>query len=155
MAFESLTKRTPPASATTSSRCGTPGNSRSPRAIASSSTPAARAAAVAAYADEPVHLILGGSLKGEDFGPFARELGPRVRRAYLIGEAADELTRALEAAAVPHERSGDLATAVRDASAVAEPGEVVLLSPACASYDQFENFERRGEEFRRLVQNLS
>jgi len=109
---------------------------------------------VAAY-DAPLRLILGGSLKGEDFGPFARELGPRVRRAYLIGEAADELARALDAAGVPYERSGDLATAVRAASAAAEPGEVVLLSPACASYDQFENFERRGEEFRRLVQNLS
>jgi UDP-N-acetylmuramoylalanine--D-glutamate ligase len=109
---------------------------------------------VAAY-DAPLRLILGGSLKGEDFGPFARELGPRVRRAYLIGEAADELAHALDAARVPYERSGDLATAVRDASAAAEAGEVVLLSPACASYDQFENFERRGEEFRRLVQNLS
>src|ERR671936_895287 len=109
---------------------------------------------VAAY-DAPLRLILGGSLKGEDFGPFARELGPRVRRAYLIGEAVDELARALDAARVPYERSGDLATAVRDASAAAEPGEVVLLSPACASYDQFENFERRGEEIRRLVQNLS
>ena len=109
---------------------------------------------VAAY-DAPLQLVLGGSLKGEDFGPFARELGPRVRRAYLIGEAADELAQALDAARVPYERSGDLATAVRDASAAAESGEVVLLSPACASYDQFENFERRGEEFRRLVQNLS
>jgi UDP-N-acetylmuramoylalanine--D-glutamate ligase len=109
---------------------------------------------VAAY-DAPLRLVLGGSLKGEDFGPFARELGPRVRRAYLIGEATDELARALDAAGVPYERSGDLATAVRAASAAAEPGEVVLLSPACASYDQFENFERRGEEFRRLVQNLS
>jgi UDP-N-acetylmuramoylalanine--D-glutamate ligase len=109
---------------------------------------------VAAY-DAPLRLILGGSLKGEDFGPFARELGPRVRRAYLIGEAADELAHALDAARVPYERSGDLATAVRDASAAAEAGEVVLLSPACASYDQFENFERRGEEFCRLVQNLS
>jgi UDP-N-acetylmuramoylalanine--D-glutamate ligase len=109
---------------------------------------------VAAY-DAPLRLVLGGSLKGEDFGPFARGLGPRVRRAYLIGQAADELARALDAAGVPYERSGDLATAVRDASAAAEAGEVVLLSPACASYDQFENFERRGEEFRRLVQNLS
>jgi UDP-N-acetylmuramoylalanine--D-glutamate ligase len=109
---------------------------------------------VAAY-DAPLRLVLGGSLKGEDFGPFARELGPRVRRAYLIGEAADELARALDAAVVPYERSGDLATAVRAAYDAAEPGEVVLLSPACASYDQFENFERRGEEFRRLVQNLS
>ena len=109
---------------------------------------------VAAF-DAPLRLVLGGSPKGEDFGPFARDLGPRVRRAYLIGEAADDLARALDAAGVPYERSGDLATAVRAAAAAAEPGEIVLLSPACASYDQFENFERRGEEFRRLVQNLS
>jgi UDP-N-acetylmuramoylalanine--D-glutamate ligase len=109
---------------------------------------------VAAF-DAPVHLILGGSLKGEDFAPFARELGPRVRRAYLVGEAAEELARALDAARVPFERSGDLVTAVRAAAAAAEPGEIVLLSPACASYDQFENFERRGEEFRRLVENLT
>jgi UDP-N-acetylmuramoylalanine--D-glutamate ligase len=109
---------------------------------------------VAAF-DAPVHLILGGSLKGEDFAPFARELGPRVRRAYLVGEAAEELARALDSARVPYERSGDLVTAVRAAAAAAEPGEIVLLSPACASYDQFENFERRGEEFRRLVENLT
>src|SRR5437867_10783654 len=56
---------------------------------------------VAAF-DAPLHLILGGSLKGEDFGPFARALGPRVRRAYLVGEAAEELARALEAARVPY-----------------------------------------------------
>src|SRR5437764_8773539 len=104
---------------------------------------------VAAF-DAPLRLILGGSLKGEDFGPFARELGPRARPAYLSGEAADDLSRALEAARVPYEWSGDLATAVRAAAAAAEPGEIVLLSLACASYDQFENFERRGEEFRRL-----
>src|ERR671922_750702 len=109
---------------------------------------------VAAY-DAPLRLILGGSLKGEDFGPFARELGSPVPRAYLVGEAAGGLPRALDAAGVPYERSGDLGTAVRAAAAAAEPGEIVLLSPACASYDQFENFERRGEEFRRLVQNLS
>jgi UDP-N-acetylmuramoylalanine--D-glutamate ligase len=109
---------------------------------------------VAAF-DAPLRLILGGSLKGEDFGPFAGELGAHVRRAYLVGEAADDLARALDIAGVPYERSGDLATAVRTVAAAAEPGEIVLLSPACASYDQFENFERRGEEFRRLVENLT
>src|ERR671930_985163 len=70
---------------------------------------------VAAY-DAPLRLILGGSLKGEEFGPFARELPANVRSVYLVGEASDELARALDAAAVPYERSGDLATAVRDAS---------------------------------------
>jgi UDP-N-acetylmuramoylalanine--D-glutamate ligase len=109
---------------------------------------------VAAF-EEPVRLILGGSLKGESFDPLARTLGLNVVRAYLVGDAADELAVALDAAVVPYERSGDLATAVQAAAAAAEPGDVVLLSPACASYDQFENFEHRGEEFRRLVENLS
>jgi UDP-N-acetylmuramoylalanine--D-glutamate ligase len=105
---------------------------------------------IAAY-DAPLRLILGGSRKGESFEPLARALGPNVRSVHLIGETADELARALR---VSYERSGDLATAVAAAAEAAEPGDVVLLSPACASYDQFENFERRGEEFRRLVQNL-
>jgi UDP-N-acetylmuramoylalanine--D-glutamate ligase len=108
---------------------------------------------VAAF-DAPLRLILGGSRKGESFEPLARALGPNVRGAYLIGETAGELAQALDAAQVPHEHAGDLTRAVAAAARAAEPGEVVVLSPACASYDQFENFERRGEEFRRLVQNL-
>jgi len=108
----------------------------------------------AAY-DAPLRLILGGSRKGESFEPLARALlGSNVRSVHLIGETADELARALDAAGVAHERAGDLATAVAAAARGAEPGDIVLLSPACASYDQFENFERRGEEFRQLVQNL-
>jgi UDP-N-acetylmuramoylalanine--D-glutamate ligase len=108
---------------------------------------------VAAF-DAPLRLILGGSRKGESFEPLARALGPSVKAAYLIGETAGDFAQALDAAQVPHEHAGDLARAVAAAARAAEPGEVVLLSPACASYDQFENFERRGEEFRRLVQNL-
>jgi len=104
------------------------------------------------FYDEPLHLILGGSRKGESFDDLASELNGR---AYLIGETADELAAALGRAGVPHERSGDLATALAAAARNAKPGEVVLLSPACASYDQFDDFEHRGEEFRRLVQNLS
>jgi UDP-N-acetylmuramoylalanine--D-glutamate ligase len=110
---------------------------------------AAALRALEAYADEPVHLILGGSSKGEDFRPLAAALGPSVKSVHVIGETAEEL-----AAAVPQaRRDGDLAGAL--AAIEAEPGDVVLLSPACASYDQFRNFEDRGEEFRRLVQNLS
>jgi UDP-N-acetylmuramoylalanine--D-glutamate ligase len=105
--------------------------------------------ALAAYADEPVHLILGGSRKGEDFSPLAAALGPNVRSVHLIGETADEL-----AAVIPQAHDdGDLATALTHVEASA--GDVVLLSPACASYDQYRDFEERGEEFRRLVQNLS
>ncbi len=110
---------------------------------------AAAIRALAAYADEPVHLILGGSRKGEDFAPLATAIGPNVRSVHLIGETAGEL-----AAAIPRaQRDGDLASALEHIDA--QPGDVVLLSPACASYDQFRDFEERGEEFRRLMQNLS
>ncbi len=108
---------------------------------------------VAAYA-APLRLILGGSLKGEDFAPFARELPESVSSIYLIGEAADELAVALDAAGRAYVRAGDLPTAVALAAADAESGDVVLLSPACASYDRFANFEERGDTFRRLVQEL-
>jgi UDP-N-acetylmuramoylalanine--D-glutamate ligase len=106
---------------------------------------AAARRALAAYADEPVHLILGGSLKGEDFGPLAAAIGPNVHSIHLIGEAAGRL-----AAVVDGHDDGTLERAVAHASREAAPGDVVLLSPACASYDQYENFEQRGEEFRRL-----
>ncbi len=110
---------------------------------------AAALRALATYEHEPVHLILGGSGKGEDFAPLAAALGPNVKSVHLIGETAGEL-----AAAIPQARyAGDLATAL--GSIEAQPGEIVLLSPACASYDQFRDFEDRGEEFRRLVENLT
>jgi UDP-N-acetylmuramoylalanine--D-glutamate ligase len=106
-----------------------------------------------AYADATVHLILGGSLKGEDFGPLAAAIGENVAAVHLIGEAAPVLAATL--AGLPAHDDGTLAAAVAHAYAQAGPGHVVLLSPACASYDQFENFERRGDEFRRLVHELA
>jgi UDP-N-acetylmuramoylalanine--D-glutamate ligase len=109
---------------------------------------------IAAYADEPLHLILGGSLKGESFDELAASLPKSTRTVDLIGEATDELAAALDRASRSYRRSGDLPRAVRAAAEDAEAGDVVLLSPACASFDQFENFERRGEEFRRLVEEL-
>jgi UDP-N-acetylmuramoylalanine--D-glutamate ligase len=115
---------------------------------------AAARRALAAFAAQPLRLIMGGSLKGESFEPLAAAIGPNVQAVYLIGEAADELAAALAPAGVQLERCSDLESAVARAAAEASPGDVVLLSPACASFDQFENFEHRGEEFRRLVQNL-
>jgi UDP-N-acetylmuramoylalanine--D-glutamate ligase len=109
---------------------------------------------IAAYAGEPLRLILGGSLKGESFDELAEGLPATVRSIDLIGEASEELAAALGRAGRPYRRSGDLATAVGAAAGEAEPGDVVLLSPACASYDQFRNFEERGETFRRLVEEL-
>jgi len=117
-------------------------------------TAAARRGA-AAYGDSPLLLILGGSSKDEDFGPFARELPDTVRSIYLIGESAGELAAALDAAGRAHVRAGDLAVALARAAADAEPGDVVLLSPACASFDQFDDFEHRGETFRRFVEELA
>jgi UDP-N-acetylmuramoylalanine--D-glutamate ligase len=110
---------------------------------------AAALRALEAYKDEPVHLILGGSQKGEDFRPLADAIGLNVKAVYVIGETADELVEVIQNAVWAE----DLTSAF-DLIA-AEPGDVVLLSPACASYDQYRDFEDRGEEFRRLVQNLA
>jgi UDP-N-acetylmuramoylalanine--D-glutamate ligase len=107
---------------------------------------------LAAYADEPVHLILGGSLKGESFEPLAEAIGPNVLSIHLIGEAAAEIARALGDRLF--DQDATLANAVGHAAALADRGDVVLLSPACASYDQYENFEQRGDEFRTLVAAL-
>jgi UDP-N-acetylmuramoylalanine--D-glutamate ligase len=106
---------------------------------------------IAAFADDPLHLILGGSLKGESFDELAAALPPSVRTIDLIGEATDELAASLDRAGRPYRRSGTLAAAVALAADAAEPGSVVLLSPACASFDQFRDFEDRGDTFRRLV----
>jgi len=97
-----------------------------------------------------VQAILGGSLKGGGFEGLRDALSARARAAYLIGEAADRLAADLEGTVLLH-RSGDLGTAVLEASAAAEPGDVVLLSPACASFDQFRDYEERGERFRSLI----
>ena len=111
---------------------------------------AAARRAVTAY-DEPLHVIVGGRGKGESYTELALDMAGRVKRAYLIGETAAAIAVALELAGVDHEVSGDLETAVRTAAKNAKPGEVVLLAPACASYDQFHDFEERGDAFRRIV----
>jgi UDP-N-acetylmuramoylalanine--D-glutamate ligase len=105
--------------------------------------------------DAPLHLILGGRAKGESWGELAQAVAAaNVVTAYLIGEAAEPLSFDLGYENVPFLISVTLERAVAEARSVAKPGDVVLLSPACASYDQFRDYEHRGEEFRRLVQNL-
>jgi UDP-N-acetylmuramoylalanine--D-glutamate ligase len=101
--------------------------------------------------DGGVHAILGGSLKGGGFEGLREAVRRRCRACYLIGEATERLAADLSPAGVPLHRCGDLETAVGEASAAARPGEVVLLSPACASYDQFRDYEERGDRFRSLV----
>ena len=114
---------------------------------------AAARRAFASFPEERLHVILGGRGKAEPYGPLADALRPDDR-AYLIGEAADEIAAALEAAGIPYRRSGDLGTALAEAREAARAGDVVLLSPACASFDQFDDFEARGDTFRRLVEEL-
>jgi UDP-N-acetylmuramoylalanine--D-glutamate ligase len=101
-----------------------------------------------------VHLIAGGRGKGQDFSPLAPVVAESCRAVYLIGEAAPELERDLRAAEVPLRQVGDLAAAVESARAAGRRGETVLLSPACASYDQYRHFEQRGDHFRSLVEAL-
>jgi UDP-N-acetylmuramoylalanine--D-glutamate ligase len=109
--------------------------------------------ALRAYA-APIHLIAGGRGKRQDFKPLAPLVGQRCAAVYLIGEAAHELAAALSATGIPTRELGELERAVSAARAAARPGEVVLLSPACASYDQYSDFEARGEHFRSLVEGL-
>jgi len=97
-----------------------------------------------------VHLIAGGSLKGGGFNGLRDAVSEHCRACYLIGEAAARLEADLDGT-VPLHRCGDLEHALAAAAAAARPGEVVLLSPACASFDQFSNYEERGARFRTLA----
>jgi UDP-N-acetylmuramoylalanine--D-glutamate ligase len=97
-----------------------------------------------------VHVILGGSIKGGGFEGLRDVLAQRATAAYLIGDSADRLEQDLQGS-VPLSRCGDLEHAVAAARSAARPGEVVLLSPATASYDQYANYEERGEHFRELA----
>ena len=98
-----------------------------------------------------VHAILGGSLKGGGFEGLRHAVAAHCRACYLIGDASERLAADLAGTGVPLHRSGDLETAMPAAAAAAEPGDVVLLSPACASFDQFRDYEDRGDRFRALV----
>jgi UDP-N-acetylmuramoylalanine--D-glutamate ligase len=100
-----------------------------------------------------VHLILGGRDKEGDFTALSQLVRQHVARIYTIGEAADKVTGQLQGKA-PIEACGDLGTAVRSAASKAKAGEWVLLSPGCASFDQFDNYEHRGRTFKSLVQGL-
>jgi UDP-N-acetylmuramoylalanine--D-glutamate ligase len=123
----------------------------------SKATNVAAAAAGLRSFDGGVRAILGGSLKGGDFRGLVEPVSDRCVACYLIGEAAESLEQDLESArdaGVELRRCGGLADAVRAAASDARPGEVVLLTPACASFDAYRDFEQRGEHFRSLVEGL-
>jgi UDP-N-acetylmuramoylalanine--D-glutamate ligase len=115
--------------------------------------PGATMKAIEGFADGTVHLILGGRNKDADLATLTPMVRRKARRAYLIGEAADGFAAVLDGA-VPFERAETLDRAVRSAAAQARPGEAVVLSPACASFDQFRNFNHRGDVFQDLVRGL-
>jgi UDP-N-acetylmuramoylalanine--D-glutamate ligase len=122
----------------------------------SKATNAASAApALAAFPpapDQRLHWIAGGQAKGDGLAACRPWFG-HVKRAYLIGEAMEPFAAEI-GDAIAVERSGDLARAVEQAAAAVQPGDVVLLSPACASFDQFRDYEARGEAFRAAVEAL-
>ncbi len=115
--------------------------------------PEAAAAALSAY-DRRVHLIAGGSAKGTPFDALAAAAQGSLVSAHLIGETAPEIERALRSVGIEASSVGDLDRAVRDAAAIARPGDVVLLAPACASFDQFSDYAARGEAFRAAARAL-
>ena len=101
-----------------------------------------------------IHLILGGKDKGSDYTVLNDLLRQRVKRVYTIGAAAEKIeSQVKDAAEIVHAESLD--SAVQRASASAQPGDIVLLAPACASFDQFRNYEQRGKVFKALVQRLA
>jgi UDP-N-acetylmuramoylalanine--D-glutamate ligase len=123
----------------------------------SKATNVAAAAAALRSFDGGVRAILGGSLKGGGFEGLTEPVAERCVACYLIGEAAPRLAEDLvsvHGAGIELQRCEALADAVAAAAADALPGEVVLLAPACASFDQYRDFEERGEHFRRLVEDL-
>ena len=103
---------------------------------------------------ERLFVILGGKDKGSAYGPLAAPLKEKAAAALLIGQAAEKIEAAI-ADAVPVVMSGTLETAVQQAYEQARPGDVVLLAPACASFDQFDNYEHRGRAFKQAVAELA
>ena len=101
--------------------------------------------------EERVVLIAGGKGKGQDWAPLAEAARGRVGRAVLIGEDGPRIGAALAGAGIPISSASTMQAAIDTARAQAGPGDVVLLSPACASFDMFDNYEHRGEVFKRLV----
>lgn len=101
-----------------------------------------------------IHLILGGKDKDSDYSLLNDLLQKRVKRVYTIGSAAEKIESQVGTVAEV-DRSGTLETALRHAAAIAQSGDVVLLAPACASFDQFQNYEHRGRVFKEVVASLA
>jgi UDP-N-acetylmuramoylalanine--D-glutamate ligase len=101
-----------------------------------------------------IHLILGGKDKGSDYTVLNDLLRERVKRVYAIGAAAEKIESQIRGS-VEIDHAGTLETAIKHAAEAAKPGDVVLLAPACASFDQFRNYEHRGKVFKEVVHALA
>jgi UDP-N-acetylmuramoylalanine--D-glutamate ligase len=115
--------------------------------------PASAVCALNAFPAGAIHLVLGGRDKGADWDALAELIRSRARRVFLVGEAASMLERLL-AGSVPIRVSATIPQAVVDAFDGAASGDVVLLAPGCASFDQYRNFAERGDDFRRCARAL-
>jgi len=129
-------------------RCQLVGQQAGVRFVNNSKATNADSAGKALLAFENIRWIAGGQAKEGGIAPLA-PMFERVKKAYLIGEAAEDFAGQL--GEVPYEISGTLAAAVASAKEESESGDVILLAPACASFDQFESFEHRGEVFEALI----
>jgi len=103
--------------------------------------------------EEPLIVIMGGEGKGSPYSPLKSLIRKKVKKVLLIGEDSGRIERELRGTS-PMERRSTLSNAVPRAATLAEPGDVVLLSPACASFDQYANYEERGRDFKALVRKL-
>ncbi len=121
----------------------------------SKATNVASARVAVASMTRPTVLLLGGRHKGEDYGGLADGLSTRIRAVVAFGEAADRVANALEGRVPVVRASGSLRAVVERARELAEPGDAVLLAPACASFDMFEDYEARGREFAGVVRELA
>ncbi|MDO8963306.1 MAG: UDP-N-acetylmuramoyl-L-alanine--D-glutamate ligase [Coriobacteriia bacterium] len=111
--------------------------------------------ALTAFDGRPIVILLGGRGKGGDFRPLARACANACRTAVLYGETRAAMEEAFVAEGVAFETAGGMVDAIGVAGAAARPGDVILLSPACASFDEFKNYEERGREFKRNVARLT
>jgi len=105
--------------------------------------------------EERIVLIAGGKGKGQDFTPLADAARGRVRHGVVIGEDGGKIAAALASAGIDVTAADTMASAIQAARVAARAGDVVLLSPACASFDMFDNYEHRGEVFKKLVEELA
>jgi UDP-N-acetylmuramoylalanine--D-glutamate ligase len=104
--------------------------------------------------NERIVLIAGGRDKGNDYASLKPLVRRKVRAVVALGESADKVMKELGSIAEHQVEAASMEDAIRSAHLLAEPGDVVLLSPACASFDMFENYEDRGDTFKRLVRSL-